>query len=333
MSVNIYNIKKNYYTGNYSANFELADSESLYYKAVSIIDSYINNGSQNNGNLASEYEQLIVKNEEDQLSVLLSKYVSVIDGNSSDGILDDVDLRTEIMTIEDSELLNYVLTIYFKILIKTETSLEDVFKQISFVYKTLIKDLLSSGIDSLYPYMEFTFLLGSVAANLKNWDYLQGLIEFLNGKVDIASEDEIMISFLEFINALSSMNTENKDSSFYFVEDLVFNNSSSTNNIFVDLLMINLQLANKNYEEVEQLINKINAQENVSKTGIFYEYFLVANINYRLQINDSNKEIIDSLREELISVCQYNGTNDTNSYLVEHRAMSEKFDKIVASYI
>ncbi|OBA25317.1 hypothetical protein HANVADRAFT_3879 [Hanseniaspora valbyensis NRRL Y-1626] len=333
MSSNIYNIKKNYYIGSYQSNIELPEGENLYYKALSIIDNYINNGSTNNESLTFEYEQLIVKNDDDKLSVLLFKYVSVLDNKAGEGVLDDIDLRTDIMTIEDSELLNYSLAVYFKIMIKTETSLEEVFKQLSFVYKTLIKDLLSSETDTLYPYMEVTFLLGSITAYLQNWEYLQGLVEFLNGKVDISSEDEIMLSFLEFINALSTMNAESKDSSFYFVEDLIFNNSGNNNNIFIDLLMINLHLANKNYDEVEQLINKINSQEGVSKDGAFYEYFLIANINYRLQLNDSNKEIIDSLREELANVCELNGTNEKNPYLVKHNELSAKFDEITTIYL
>lgn len=330
MSNNLYNIKKNYYTGNYQANIELAEGENLYYKALSIIDNYVNNGPGETTSLAEEYEQLIVKDNGDELSELLSKYVSAVDGSADDGILDDIDLRTGIMTIEDTTLLNYSLTVYFKTLMKTEASLEEVFKQISFVYKTLIKDLLSSEADILYPYMEFTFLLGSIAASLQNWDYLQGLVEFLHGKVDVASEDEIMVSFLEFVSTMSSMNSDQKDSCFYFVEDLIFN---STSNLFVDLLMINLQLSNRNYEEVEQMINKIKDQDDLPKDGVFYEYFLVANINYRLQLNEGNQEIIASLRDELENVCELNGTSETNLYLTGHRDMAAKFDEISTKYL
>lgn len=331
-SKSIYNVKKNYYTGNYMENIHLdIDDATLYYKALSIIDNYINNGpSTESADLKTEYQQLILA-DDSTLSVLLEKYIAIITSGSDEGILDGVDMM-DLLSIEDSQTVNYTLTLYFKILLKINaSSLNDVFKSISQVYKSLIKDLLASGNDALYPYMELTFLLGQIASSLKNWDYLQGLIEFLNGKVDLASEDEIMLSFLELIYGVCSLDTQSKESGFYFVEDLVFN--SSGNNIFVNLLMINLQLSNRNYEEAEQLISKIKSEEDLSQAGVFYEYFLIAQINYHLQVGDGDRDTIQSLREELSQVCELNGTTDKNPYLVEQKALSESFDAITSKYL
>ncbi|KAL6933193.1 uncharacterized protein HGUI_00814 [Hanseniaspora guilliermondii] len=331
-SKSIYNIKKNYYTGNYKENIQLdTDDVTVYYKSLSIIDNYINNGpSTESIDLKTEYQQLIIS-DDSTLSVLLDKYISIIDSGSQEGIFDDIDIK-DILSIEDPQIVNYALTLYFKILLRNGTSsLEDIFKSVSQLYKTLIKELLASNNDALYPYMELTFFLGQIAASLKNWDYLQGLIEFLNGKVDIASEDEIMLSFLELIYGVSSLDTQSKENGFYFVEDLVFN--SSGNNLFVNLLMINLQLSNKNYEEAEQLINKIKSEEDLSQAGVFYEYFLIAQINYYLQVGTGDKDIIKSLREELNQVCELNGTTDKNPYLIEQKALSESFDTITSKYL
>ena len=328
----IYNVKKNYYTGNYKENTQLdTDDATLYYKSLSIIDNYINNGpSTESTDLKTEYQQLIIS-DDSTLSALFDKYITVIDSGSDEGILDGVDMK-DILSIEDPQTVNYALTLYFKILLKNSAlSLDEVFKSISQVYKTLIKDLLAANNDALYPYMELTFLLGQIASSLKNWDYLQGLIEFLNGKVDLASEDEIMLSFLELIYGVSSLDTQSKESGFYFVEDLVFN--SSGNNLFVNLLMINLQLSNKNYEEAEQLISKIKSEEDLSQAGVFYEYFLIAQINYYLQVGDGDKDIIQSLREELSQVCELNGTTDRNPYLIEQKALSASFDTITSKYL
>ncbi|KAF0276240.1 hypothetical protein FOG50_02920 [Hanseniaspora uvarum] len=333
-SNSIYNIKKNYYTGNYKENIDLETNDTtFYYKSLSIIDNYINNGSSDNSaDLKAEYQQLIISESDNKLTTLFDKYIAIIDSGSNEGILDDIDIKADILSIEEPQTVNYALTLYFKILLKNDTAtVEDLFKTISQIYKTLIKDLLSSGIDTLYPYMEFTFLLGQIASFLKNWDYLEGLIEFLNDKVDISSEDEIMLSFLELVYGLSSMEKENKETGFYFVEDLVFN--SSGNNLFVNLLMINLQLSNKNYEEAEQLITKIKAEEGLTQAGVFYEYFLIAQINYYLQTGDDNKEIIQSLREELTQICELNGTSHKNPYLIEQKALSESFDSITSKYL
>lgn len=332
-STSIYNIKKNYYTSNYNENINLETSDAtFFYKSLSIIDKYVNYGSSNTStDLKSEYQQLIIADADNKLTPLIEKLITVVDAGFKEDILNDIDLEADILSSEDTQFVNHALTLYFKILLFDEENIEETLKKVTQVYKNLIKDLLSSGVDTVFPYMDFTFLVGQITGFLKDWDYLKGLIEFLNESVDIASEDEIMLSFLELVYGNGAMDAEKKESSSYFVEDLVFN--SSGDNLFVNLTMINSHLSNKNYEEAEQLINKIKADESCSKSGTFYELFLIAQINYHLQTGNDSKEVVQSLREELVEVCKVNGSAFTNPYLADKKELSKLFDSITAKYL